>query len=155
MKVQHARSRCFLEPNMNACLCGSVTAKCDDTPQLPEKDIVKGRDLQSPLPGTLATCPFGFLPQLARHCMKSFGQYSIMLCARAGSNTEFLHSGFRFLHPSRPRPFWQRPPCTKYASLAGSGHGCGSSRIQRYNIPCSCGSNECLTQLCDWEFGQE
>ena len=42
--------------------------------------------------------PMWALPPLARHCMKSFGQYSIMLCARAGSNTEFLYIGFRFLH---------------------------------------------------------
>ena len=42
--------------------------------------------------------PIWALPSLARHCMKSFGQYSIMLCARAGSNTEFLYIGFRFLH---------------------------------------------------------
>ena len=36
------------------------------------------------MPGTLATCP-----PLARHRMKSFGRYSIMLCASAGSKTEF------------------------------------------------------------------
>ena len=32
----------------------------------------------------------------------------------------------------------------RYASVAGSGHGCRSSRIQRNDFPCSCGANECL-----------
>ena len=77
--------------------------------------------------------------------MKSFGQYSIMLCARAGSNTEFLYIGFRFLQPLSASAFRAEAARYKYASVAGSGHGCRSSRIQRYDFPCSCGANECLT----------
>ena len=77
--------------------------------------------------------------------MKSFGQYSIMLCARAGSNTEFLYIGFRFLQPLSASAFLAEAARYKYASVAGSCHGCRSSRIQRYDFPCSCGANECLT----------
>ena len=80
------------------------------------------------------------LPPLARHCIKSFGQYSIMLCARAGSNTEFLYIGFRFLHTLSASAFLAEAAMHKYASVAGSGHGCGSSRIQCYDFPCSCGN---------------
>ena len=92
----------------------------------------------------LGTVPIWAIPPHARHCMKSFGQYSIMLCARAGSNTEFLYIGFRFLHSFSASAFLAEVAMHKYASVACSGHGCRSSRIQCYDFPCSCGANECL-----------
>ena len=67
-----------------------------------------------------------------------------MLCARAGSNTEFLYISFRFLHLLSASAFLAEAAMHKYASVAGSGHGCRSSRIQRCDFPCSCGANECL-----------
>ena len=84
----------------------------------------------------LGYVPIWALPPLARHCMKSFGQYSIMLCARAGSNTEFLYIGFRFLHLLSASAFLAEAAMHKYTSVAGSGHGCGSSVIQRRKVLC-------------------
>ena len=62
------------------------------------KEHFQGTGLTFTFARNLGYVPTWALPPLARHCMKSFGQYSIMLCARAGSNTEFLYFGFRFLH---------------------------------------------------------
>ena len=142
---QCARSRCFLEPNIESSR-SYPERQNRPTTQTPSENYLKehceGTGLTVTFVRNLGYVPTWALPPLARHRMKSSGQYSIMLCARAGSNTELQHSGFRFLHS-----FWEslaEAAMHKYASVAGSGHGCGSSRMQHYDLPCSCGANECL-----------
>ena len=97
------------------------------------KGIAKGRDVQSPLRGTLATCPLGELWAILHHAMHKGGiQHRI--------------PAYRLQVPTLPLglAFLVAADMHKHASVAGSGHGCGSSRMQRYDLPCICRAKECL-----------
>ena len=72
----------------------SSVMKCDSNVTTKHnylKEHCQGTGLTFTFARNLGHMPTWALPPLARHRMKSFGQYSIMLRARAGSNTEFQH----------------------------------------------------------------
>ena len=110
---------------------------------MPGKTLPTG--LTVTFPRNLAHVPTWALPPLARHRMKTFGQYSIMLCAKGGSNTEFQHIGSNFLPLLSASAFLVEAAMHKARKRWGLKPWMRIIKDARYDLPCSCGANECFS----------
>ena len=81
------------------------------------KNIAKGQDFQSPLPGTLSTWPFGLYHHLHVSAWRVLDNTPSCYVQGRDPTPNSCTSASDSYSPSRPRPFWQRPQCTNTQTL--------------------------------------